>query len=77
MHFSVLTDRHATANSWGPVQSFWHSFSDRESGIQTYEYCISSEDLPGECNIKPLSKIGIATNIEMYPDSQLEHGKYI
>ncbi|XP_060577218.1 uncharacterized protein LOC132734491 [Ruditapes philippinarum] len=69
----VLLDKHATSDV-NRVQSFWHGFSDSESGIKNYEYCISSGDLPGDCDIKPLSPIGIATDLEFHPDIPLEHG---
>jgi hypothetical protein len=33
--------------------------------------------MPGECDIKPLAPVGIATSIKFYPESPLEHGKYL
>ncbi|XP_053400999.1 uncharacterized protein LOC128557566 [Mercenaria mercenaria] len=69
----VLQDKHATANT-SRVQSFWHGFSDIGSGIQTYEYCVSSGVKEGTCDIKPLSPVGIATRIEFYPNALLEQG---
>ncbi|XP_053398434.1 uncharacterized protein LOC128556766 [Mercenaria mercenaria] len=72
----VLLDKHATAET-NRVQSFWHGFSDIGSGIQTYEYCVSSGPIAGTCDIKPLSSVGIATNIQFYPTDQLEQGGVI
>ena len=33
--------------------------------------------MPGECDIKQMSPIGITTSIQFYPDNPLEHGKFI
>lgn len=66
-------DKHAT-NDMNRVQTFWHGFSDTGSGIQTYEYCVSSGLTEGKCDIKPMSPIGIATRIQYYPEGPLHPG---
>ncbi|XP_053400998.1 uncharacterized protein LOC128557563 isoform X2 [Mercenaria mercenaria] len=72
----VFPDKYATAVT-SHVQSFWHGFSDIGSGIQTYEYCVSSGLIAGTCDIKPLSSVGIATNIKFYPKVKLEQGTLV
>ncbi|XP_053398947.1 uncharacterized protein LOC128556937 [Mercenaria mercenaria] len=72
----VLHDKHATANT-SRVQSFWYGFSDIGSGIQTYEYCVSSGMIEGTCDLKTLSPVGIATRIEFYPSVQLKQGTMV
>ncbi|XP_053399140.1 uncharacterized protein LOC123523172 [Mercenaria mercenaria] len=57
----VMTDIHATS-SMQSVRSFWHGFSDLESGIKNYEYCVSLND--GMCDVDALHDVGIATRKE-------------
>ena len=59
------------------LQSFWHGFSDTGSGIKTYEYCVSSGGISGNCDVIPLTSVGIATSIQTYPVNQLEQGNAI
>jgi hypothetical protein len=70
---TVLVDKHASPNS-SYVQSFWHGFSDIGSGIETYEYCVSSGVEEGTCDIQPLSEVGIATRIQITPKDSLGQG---
>ncbi|XP_060580924.1 uncharacterized protein LOC132737608 [Ruditapes philippinarum] len=71
-----LVDKHASPNS-SYVQSFWHGFSDIGSGIETYEYCVSSGVEEGTCDIQPLSEVGIATRIQITPKDSLGQGSIV
>ena len=64
-------------NSSNTIEAHWHGFSDTESGMKKYFWCVSNTSLASECNIRDWEDVGIQTSVSRALAGILLIGKYI
>lgn len=56
---------------------FWHGFSDTASGILKYEYCFSSQQDDGSCDVSLWKSAGIGSSAEVKLANPIAHGSFV
>ncbi|XP_053401094.1 uncharacterized protein LOC123523194 isoform X2 [Mercenaria mercenaria] len=59
------------------VSAFWHGFSDVESGIMSYDFCIGHSTNDDDCNILPISTVGIAMRKTFHSSTEFIPGEIL
>ena len=61
-------------NQSDSISAHWYGFTDKQSSIVSYTWCVSSEDAQDSCDIVPQTNLGMRRSIT-YPIDSVENGK--
>ena len=56
------------------VGAHWHGFSDTESGVKEYYWCVGTSTSTSECNLRSWENVGLHVSVSRYLTTDAEQG---